>query len=82
MWNKAVDMEVMAPRTATMNRYIDMTLMKTPSSLEETSTNAIVGACDLRHRCVFPGVERERWSEVHRSDDSNRAWSKRLAVTR
>ncbi len=64
MWNKAIDMEVMAPGTTTMNRYIDMTLVGTPSFIKESSKDAIVGACGLRHWSVFSGVDRERRSET------------------
>ena len=66
MWNKAIDMEVMAPGTTTVHRYIDMTLVDTPSSREERSKNAIVGACGLRHWSVFSGVDRKSRSEVYR----------------
>lgn len=74
--NKAIDMEVMAPGTTTMDRYIDMMFMETPSFSEESSKNAILGACSPRHRCAFSGVDRERRSEVYREGRSNRAWSK------
>ena len=65
VWNKAIDMKVMAPGTTTMYRYIDITLVETPYSLEGSSTNVIVGACDLRHWSVFSRVDRERRSGVH-----------------
>ena len=59
VWKKAVDMEVMAPGTTTMNGYIDMMLAETPSSLdEERSKKAIVGACKVRHCSVFSEVDR------------------------
>ena len=69
MWKKAVDMEVMAPGTTTMNGYIDMTLVETPSFPEgssKSSKDAIVGACHLRHWSVSSGVGRDRWLEVYR----------------
>ena len=66
VWNKAIDMKVMAPGTTTMYRYIDITLVETPYSLEGSSKNVVVGAFKLRHWSVFARVDRERRLGVRR----------------
>ena len=66
MGDQPINMEVMAPGTTTVNRYVDMTLVETPSFLKESLADAIVGVCDLRHLSVLSGVDRQRRSEVYR----------------